>query len=258
MSSTGAGYDLSPTTFSPEGRIYQVEYATKAVEAAGTAIGIRCKDGIVLACEKPIAVKMLVPHSNKPIGNISKHAVMAVAGVIADGRQIINRAREECDYYSDTYGEPIPPELLNDRVSQYVHYFTLHGSLRPFGTAGLLAAYDEYKKTHELYMVEPSGMSYKYFGCAVGKGRQASKTEIEKLKLHDLDCRQALKEVAKILHKIHDEMKDKPFELEMSWLCEETNWTASAVPRDVINEAETWAKASIEAEDMDDSEDEDN
>ena len=70
MSSTGAGYDLSPTTFSPDGRIFQVEYATKAVENSGTAIGVRCTDGVVLGVEKLLASKLLVPGSNRRLHTV--------------------------------------------------------------------------------------------------------------------------------------------------------------------------------------------
>jgi 20S proteasome subunit alpha 7 len=113
--------------------------------------------------------------------------------------------------------------VLADRMAQFVHYYTLHGSVRPFGNATIIAGYDAFKGAHELYMVEPSGVGYvsvqsssvsgaltltkntpwfpglqKYYGTAVGKGRQGAKTEIEKLKLTELPVDQAVKEVAKM------------------------------------------------------------
>ena len=74
MASTGAGYDLSPTTFSPDGRIFQVEYATKAVENSGTVVGIRCADGVVLGVEKVMLSKMLLPSSNRRVAAVAPHA----------------------------------------------------------------------------------------------------------------------------------------------------------------------------------------
>merc|ERR1719253_1577737 len=115
-----------------------------------------------------------------------------------------------------------------------------------------LAPPDEELKTHQLHMVEPSGLSYRYFGCALGKGRQSAKTEIEKLKLSEMTCRQALKEIAKIIHTLHDESKDKPFELEMSWLCEETGWQHQIVPQALVTEAEETAKKELEDMDEED------
>ncbi|KAM3569509.1 hypothetical protein VYU27_008394, partial [Nannochloropsis oceanica] len=256
MSSTGAGYDVSPTTFSPDGRLFQVEYASKAVENSGTAIGLKCKDGIVLAVENLLLSKLLVANSNRRTFGVGPHVSIAVAGLVSDGRQVVNRAREEAENYKDNYGSDIPPSVLADRLAQFVHFFTLNYSLRPFGASVLIAGYDAFMEALELHVIEPSGVAYKFFGAAVGKGRQGAKTEIEKLKLTETTCTDAIKEMAKILHKLHDESKDKPFELEMAWVTEANGFKAQTVPRDVVAAAEKWAKEAIEAEDMDESDDE--
>lgn len=113
-------------------------------------------------------------------------------------------------------------------------------------------------------MIEPSGVSYKYFGCAAGKGRQPAKTELEKLDINkpdrgeNIDVREGVKQLARIIHLLHEEGKDKPFELEMSWLCEESGWEHKGVPRDLIKEAVEWAKKDIaEAEESEIDEDDD-
>lgn len=255
MASTGAGYDLSPTTFSPDGRIFQVEYATKAVENSGTTIGIRCADGIVVGVEKVIFSQMLVTSSNRRVLPVASHAGLAVTGLASDARQIVGRARDECASYSEAYGHACPPSVLAARVADYVHYFTIHGALRPFGAAVMFLGYDECKKTHELYVVEPSGVCLRYFGCALGKGRQSAKSEIEKLDLTKLTCKQALKEIAKMIYTVYDESKDKPFTLEMCWLCEESNFKFQVVPQPLIDEAEAWAKAKLDDDDDEDDED---
>ena len=100
-------------------------------------------------------------------------------------------------------------------------------------------------------MVEPSGVSYRYFGAAIGKGRQAAKTEIEKLKLSDMTCRQGVIEVAKIIYGVHDEAKDKDFELEMSWVCDESNRQHQKVPDELLEEAKAAARAALEEMDAD-------
>ncbi|KAF5750338.1 proteasome subunit alpha type-3-like [Tripterygium wilfordii] len=221
MSSIGTGYDLSVTTFSPDGRVFQVEYASKAVDNSGTVVGLKCKDGIVMGVEKLIQSKMMLPDSNRRIHSVHRHSGMAVAGLAADGRQIVARAKSEATNYEKVYGEPIPVKELADRVASYVHLCTLYWWLRPFGCGVILGGYD--RDGPQLYMVEPSGVSYRYFGAAIGKGRQAAKTEVEKLKLSELTCRQGVIEVAKIIYGVHDEAKDKAFELEMSWICDESN-----------------------------------
>ena len=163
-----------------------------------------------------------------------------------------------------SYGTKVPPSVLSDRLAAYVHYFTLHGALRPFGATALVASYDDETKEHALHMIEPSGMSHRYFACAAGKGRQPAKTEMEKLTLNNredpaqnISVREGVKQLARIIHALHDEAKDKPFELEMSWLCEESGWKHKGVPRDVIKESVEWAKKDIaEAEEEDEDSDE--
>jgi len=263
MASSGSGYDLSSSTFSPDGRIFQVEYASKAVENAGTLLGMKCTDGIVLAVEKPLPQRMLLPSSSRRIHTIDTHSGIAITGFVSDGRQVVSRAREECFDYEKTYGSKIPPEILAERVGAYVHYFTLHGSLRPFGTTALLASYDTETKEASLHMVEPSGNCFRYFAAAAGKGRQPVRTEMEKLssgsadRKVNLNCREAVKQLARMVYAVQDENKDKPFELEMSWLCEESKWKHEGVPKTIIKESIEWAKKDIEEEEGDDEEDDD-
>ncbi|KAI2654175.1 Proteasome subunit alpha type-3 [Labeo rohita] len=162
MSSIGTGYDLSASTFSPDGRVFQVEYAMKAVENSSTAIGIRCKDGVVFGVEKLVLSKLYEEGSNKRIFNIDRHVGMHLA----------------------------------DRVAMYVHAYTLYSAVRPFGCSFILGSYDE-DDGPQLYMG--------YWGCAIGKAKQAAKTEIEKLQMKDMTCRELVKEVAKIIYIVHDE-----------------------------------------------------
>ena len=104
-------------------------------------------------------------------------------------------------------------------------------------------------------MVDPSGTAYQYFGCAAGKGRQAAKTEMEKLALNKADSEEnitvkdGVKQLAKMIYMLHEEGKDKPFELEMSWLCEESAWEHKGVPRALIQQAIDWAKNEISKDD---------
>lgn len=255
MSSTGAGYDLSAGTFSPDGRIFQVEYAKKAVENSGTAVGIKCTDGVIMGVEKILLSKMLVDGTNKRIHQIDRHIGLSIAGLVADGRQLANRAREEAKQYKSNYGGPCPPKVLGDRMAQFMHYYTLYGSIRPFGTSIMIIGYDQDDKKPYLSLVDPAGISFQFRGCAIGKGQNAAKTEIEKYKMFDMTCAEALKYVAKVLHLLHDEVKDKPFELEMSWICEASNWKHQLVPDNTKDRAEEWAKKSIEDDEMADDDD---
>jgi 20S proteasome subunit alpha 7 len=196
---------------------------------------------------------MLVAGSNRRVFGLDSHAGIAVTGLSADGRQLVNRAREEAQSYSNSYGSKVIPTVLANRIALYMHYFTLHASLRPFGSSALIAAYDEDLKTPELYMVEPSGVCFRYFGCAAGKGAQAAKTELEKVMTKYSDAtgaatitvREAVTEVAKILYLIRDVSKDRPFELELGWLCEESKMEFALVPKDLVEAADAAAKAAV-------------
>ncbi|KII94673.1 hypothetical protein PLICRDRAFT_127781 [Plicaturopsis crispa FD-325 SS-3] len=244
MTSIGTGYDLSASTYSPDGRIFQVEYANKAVENSGTAIGLRCKDGVVLAVEKLVHSKLLVPGANRRIQTVDRHIGLATAGLAADGRQIANRARDEAANHRDTYRSPPTLKTLADRLGMYVQAYTLYSSVRPFGISTLLGAID--KDGPALYVVEPSGVFYGYNGAAVGKGRQLAKTELEKLKLSELTTREAVFEAARIIYLVHDDAKEKEFELELSWIGAETNNLHLPVPQDLFEEANRKAKEALE------------
>jgi len=246
MAGMGAGYDLSVSTFSPDGRVFQVEYAAKAVDNSGTTIALVCKDGIIFGVEKFVLHKTLLPNTNRRIFAIDRHVGMAVAGLLPDARQIVQRARSEASNYKKTYGEPIPPRVLAERIALFVHAYTLYWSVRPFGASILLGAFDaelEINQTNfqgELYCIEPSGTCYKYFGNAIGKGKQSAKTEIEKLKLNELTCEEAVFHLCKILNLVHDESKEKKkkMEVEIAWISPQSKMQFDFVPKNILEDAE--------------------
>jgi 20S proteasome subunit alpha 7 len=250
MSSTGAGYDLDTSCYSPDGRVFQVDYATKASDNSGCAVGLKCKDGVVMGVEKIIKSKLLVEGSNRRIHNIFHHAGIAVAGWDADGRLLAERARDESFAYRADFGIDIPPHELADRLGHYLHAYTCYSSYRPFGVSVLLAGYDPAAKDAFLHMIEPSGLGFRFRGCSVGKARQSVKTEIEKLDLESMTVREGLKQIARIVRIVHDEDKDKAFEFEASWVCEESGWEHRQVPKELRDEADAWAKQRLEMEDV--------
>jgi 20S proteasome subunit alpha 7 len=233
--------------------LYQIEYATKAVENSGTIIGICCKDGVVLGVEKLIESKMMERDTNQRIYTIDRHIGMAVAGWKPDSRQIVNKARSECKNYKSFYGSRIPGHLCCDRLSSYIHMYTLYWHLRPFGVSMLLASYDD-EKGPGLFMIEPSGSSWGYYACAIGKAKQAAKTELDKLDLKNMTCKEAVNHVARIIYKVHDPIKDKDFELELSWVCDESKKEHVKVPKDIKDEAIRLAQEALKAEEESDDE----
>jgi len=248
MAGTGAGYDLSVTTFSPDGRVFQVEYAQKAIENSTTAIAICCKDGIIFGCEKVMVSKMLVQGTNRRTFPVHRRAGIVAAGLNADARQLVSRAQGEAKSYLSSYAEEIPPQVLAERLGMFMHAYTLYGSIRPFGCAALLGCVDQDTKETALFCCDPSGLVYKYRGAAIGKGKMAANTELEKLLANEeRTCATALVEVARVLHKIHDE-KGGDYELELSWICPASKYEMSLVPENLKKEAEAEAKRRIEAE----------
>lgn len=250
MSSIGTGYDLSAAQFSPDGRVFQVEYAQKAVENSGTVVAIRGKDGIVFGVEKLVLSKLYEKGSNKRIFHIDHHIGMAVAGLLADARQISEIARQEAASYRSTYGGPIPCHALADRVAMYMHAYTLYSFVRPFGCSVVLSSYDD--DGPHMYSIEPSGVCHGYFGCTVGKGKQAAKTEIEKIKMKEMSLRELVNEVSRIIYTVHDEVKDKAFELELSWVGKDTQGRHQFVPAEIQADAEKLAKKAMEDSESED------
>ena len=147
-----------------------MDYAFKALENSGTAVGVRCKDGIVFGVEKLLASKMLVAGSGRRLHTIDEHMGACVAGLMPDARQLVSRAREESRAYRSNFGGAAPPRVLSDRMGSFVHTHTVYWYLRPVGAAIMLGGYDAEQKTHELYCVEPNGMALRYFGYAIGEG----------------------------------------------------------------------------------------
>lgn len=138
--------------------MFQVEYAGKAVENSGTVIGLRGTDGIVFACEKLVTSKLYEPGANRRIFNIDTHIGMAVSGLISDARQIVDIARKEAANYRSQYGVNIPLKYLNDRVSMYMHAYTLYSAIRPYGCSVVIGSFEDDGPV--LFMIEPSGVSY--------------------------------------------------------------------------------------------------
>lgn len=212
---SGTGYDLINTIYSQDGRLFQIEYAQKAVDNAETVVGVVCADGVILACEKIRQSPLLVKDANRRIHNIESHIGIAVCGRIPDGDIVISRAREEAEQYRTNFGVPISGAVLAERVANFVHAYTLYGAYRPFGATFFIASYDEGKPY--LYKVENSGSVLGYFGCADGKGKQVAKTELEKIEREE-SCEAALPKVAKAIVRAHEEFKEKTYEFETSWV----------------------------------------
>ena len=174
-----------------------------------------------MGTEKIITNKMLLPGTDKRVYSISLNAGGVVNGITPDGRAMIQKARDECKSYKDMFHVKIPGVSLADRVALKFQMSTIYANFRPQGTSMIFGIHDMFHGP-QLYMIEPSGTCYQYYGCASGRGKQMARNEIEKTKFADKTVEEALPIVAKILLKCQEEMKDKKQELELSILAEST------------------------------------
>ena len=209
-----AGYDTSCTTLSQEGRIYQIEYATKKIENSSTVLGIIFRDGVVLVSEKIKESKAIVPGSNPTIYSVAKHIGIAICGLLPDGRNIVSRAKLEASSYFKNYGVPISGQILAERLSIYVHAHTCHWGARPFGCCVLISSFETDNKYH-LFMLENNGNFFEYFACANGKGRQIVKATMEKdnFVIRENNIAEGLKKVLKIIIKSYEGEKETEYDV---------------------------------------------
>ena len=166
------GYDRAITVFSPDGRLYQVEYAREAVKRGTTAVGIKAKDGVVLIVDKRVNSKLLEASSIEKIFKIDEHIGVASSGLVGDARALVDRARVECQINRVSYDEPIEVEALSKKLCDHMQSLTQYGGIRPYGTAHLIAGVSDGEI--RLFETDPSGTLLEYKATGIGIGRPAA------------------------------------------------------------------------------------
>ncbi|MFB6202605.1 MAG: archaeal proteasome endopeptidase complex subunit alpha [Halorhabdus sp.] len=162
-------YDRGITIFSPDGRLYQVEYAREAVKRGTASIGIRTAEGVVLAVEKRVRSPLMERSSVEKIHKVDDHIGIASAGHVADARQLIDFARRQAQINRLRYNEAIGVETLTKAVTDHVQQYTQIGGVRPFGVALLIAGVSN--GDPRLYETDPSGTPYEWKALAIGADR---------------------------------------------------------------------------------------
>lgn len=209
-------YDQSTTTFSPEGRLHQVEYAIEAINNAGTCVGLQCVDGIVLAAEKRTVSKLLAPSkTSEKTYTIDDHIVGLVSGLTADANILVNEARMGAQRYLHQYQQPIPLENSVKDVCNYKQAYTQYGGLRPFGVAFLFAGWDK-NFGFQLYQSDPSGNYSGWKATAIGQNNQAGKSLLKTDYKEDSTVSANTKLAVKILLKTMDASTPSPEKIELS------------------------------------------
>jgi len=171
-------YDRGVNTFSPAGRLFQVEYALEAIKLGSTAIGIRTNEGVVLVVEKRITSSLMEPSSIEKILEIDTHMGCAMSGLTADARTLVDHARVEAQNHWFTYNEKMPVESNVHTISDLALDFSVTDRKdkktmsRPFGVALLVAGVDSEGTC--LWCTEPSGTYTKYAACAIGSAQEGA------------------------------------------------------------------------------------
>ncbi len=170
-------YDRGTTIFSPDGRLYQVEYAREAVKRGSASVGVRTPDGVVIAANRSVRSPLMERSSVEKIHRADDHVGIASAGHVADARKLVDVARQRAQTEQLRYGETIGVETLTRAVTDHIQEYTQTGGARPFGVALLVAGVED--GTPRLFETDPSGTDYEWQAVAIGGGREDSQAFLD-------------------------------------------------------------------------------
>ncbi|MCD6145019.1 MAG: archaeal proteasome endopeptidase complex subunit alpha [Methanosarcinales archaeon] len=196
------GYDRAITVFSPDGRLFQVEYAREAVKRGTTAIGMKTKDCVVLLVDKRVTSHLLETESIEKIFQIDQHIGAATSGLVADARALIDRARVEAQINRVYYDEAIGIETLAKKICDHKQTYTQFGGVRPYGTALLIAGVEDHRP--RLFETDPSGALLEYKATAIGAGRAKVMEIFEREYADDIDMGGAIRLGLRALYQVSD------------------------------------------------------
>eukprot|EP01118_Nematostelium_gracile_P000301 TRINITY_DN1029_c0_g1_i1.p1 TRINITY_DN1029_c0_g1~~TRINITY_DN1029_c0_g1_i1.p1 ORF type:complete len:235 (+),score=81.77 TRINITY_DN1029_c0_g1_i1:120-824(+) len=182
-------YSFSLTTFSPSGKLVQIEYALARVAAGGTSLAIKAKNGVVLATEKKLP-SLMDETSIQKCSMLTENIGVVYSGMGPDSRVLIRKGRKKAQQYYRVYHEPISTSLLVKELASIMQEFTQSGGVRPFGVSLLICGFDA--QGPQLYQVDPSGSYWAWKASAIGKNMTNAKTFLEKRYNDDLELEDAI------------------------------------------------------------------
>uniref|UniRef100_A0A2K6V0X5 Proteasome subunit alpha type n=1 Tax=Saimiri boliviensis boliviensis TaxID=39432 RepID=A0A2K6V0X5_SAIBB len=185
---TRSEYDRGVNTFSPEGRLFQVEYAIEALKLGSTAIGIQTSEGVCLAVEKRITSPVMEPSSIEKIVEIDAYIGCAMSALIANAKTLIDKARVETQNHWFTYNETMTVESAMSR---------------PFGVALLFGGVDE--KGPQLFHMDPSGTFVQYDARAIGSASEGAQSSLQEVYHKSMTLKEAIKSSLIILKQVMEE-----------------------------------------------------
>ncbi|MFA6048603.1 MAG: archaeal proteasome endopeptidase complex subunit alpha [Candidatus Micrarchaeia archaeon] len=198
-----SAYDRAITVFSPDGRLFQVEYAREAVKTGSTSIGLICKDGVVLIAHKRILSSLIVSESHEKIFQVDGHVIASSSGLVADARKLVDFARLECQKHKLSFDESVPVSLIAKLVGDHIQFFTQYAGVRPYGVSLLIAGVNG--DGAQLFETDPSGALFEYKATAIGSGKKAVEEFFEKEYKDGLSFPDAIKLAVRGLRKVVEE-----------------------------------------------------
>ena len=234
-------YDRSVNTFSNQGRLYQVEYAMKAVEQGCTTLGIQLKDAIILGAEKKIASKLQIPSSIENIMKINENAICTYSGLRSDARALIETARVEAANHWFNFNEPMPVEAISLAVCDMALSFAEkkkrekkdkeRGVSRPYGVAVIIAGIDADGEPR-LFKNDPSGNYVRYKACCIGQGGENGMTTLQSNYREDMSFDEAILLAGKVL-KENLEQKINKDNVEIAYVKKDDRKVVFLTPDDI-------------------------
>jgi len=211
------GYDMTPTMYSPDGRIYQVEYAIETVKRGTIAIGIRSKEGVIVAVEE-IPRSLQTANITQKIFQVDYHIGVAAAGYIPDARVQVDNARFFSQGNKLTYDEPVEVETVAKHLADQCHQFTQYSGVRPYGVALIIAGVDQ--KGQSIFVTDPSGTYVPFAAVAIGSGSDEVNDFLEKTYKDDLSL-EDVSALAIAAIKLKSEAKDGVKNIKMAKISNE-------------------------------------
>ncbi|MFP3133164.1 MAG: archaeal proteasome endopeptidase complex subunit alpha [Nitrososphaeria archaeon] len=238
MFAPSAGYDRALTIFSPDGRLYQVEYAIETVRRGTIAVGIKVNDGVVLAVEERVK-KLQNPRLSQKIFQVDDHIMIAAAGYVPDARVLVDNARILAQNNRLIYDEAIEVETVARALGDLAQQYTQYAGVRPFGVSLIIAGID--KEAPALYTTDPSGTYLEYDAIAIGGGSDVANEYLEQNYKEDIKLDDAIDLALKCILRVNEGKVD-PTNIKVAYISKEERKMKMLPPSEIAERVSKLSK----------------